>query len=89
MIKVQKQKINVSEQNRNLLKKKIGAVVNFIGVARPSNNSGKIKYVEIEHYPKMTEKKIKEIEVFATKKWKLNHWVVYLSSELKEWSREE
>ena len=30
MIKVQKQKINVSKQNRNLLKKKIGAVVNFI-----------------------------------------------------------
>ena len=50
MIKVQKQKINVSEQNRNLLKKKIGAVVNFIGVARPSNNSGKIKYIEIENY---------------------------------------
>ena len=48
MIKVQKQKINVSKQNRNLLKKKIGAVVNFIGVARPSNNSGKIKCIEIE-----------------------------------------
>ena len=48
MIKVQKQEINVSEQNRNLLKKKIGAVVNFIGVARPSNNSGKIKYIEID-----------------------------------------
>ena len=76
MIKVQKQRINVSEQNRNLLKKRIGAVVNFIGVARPLNNSGKIKYIEIEHYPKMTEKKIKEIEVFASKKWKLNHCII-------------
>ena len=76
MIKVQKQEINVSEQNRNLLKKKIGAVVNFIGVARPSNNSGKIKYIEIEHYPKMTKKKIKEIESFATKKWKLSKCII-------------
>ena len=76
MIKVQKQRINVSEQNRNLLKKRIGAVVNFIGVARPLNNSGKIKYIEIEHYPKMTEKKIKEIEVFASKKWKLHQCII-------------
>ena len=61
MIKVQKQKINISEENKKLLKKKIGAVVNFIGVARPKNSSGKIQYIEIEHYPEMTEKKIKEI----------------------------
>ena len=64
------------EQNRGLLKKKIGAIVAFIGVARPTNNSGRIKYIEIEHYPKMTEKKIKEIEVFATKKWQLNHCII-------------
>ena len=76
MIKIQKQKINVSKQNRNLLKKKIGAIVTFIGVARPTNNSGRIKYIEIEHYPKMTEKKIKEIEVFVTKKWQLNHCII-------------
>ena len=44
MIKVQKQKINISEQNKKLLMKKIGAAVNFIGIARPTNNSGKIKF---------------------------------------------
>ena len=76
MIKVQKQKINISEQNRKLLMKKIGAAVNFIGIARPTNNSGKIKYIEIEHYPKMTETKIKEIEIFATKKWKLDKCII-------------
>ena len=43
MIKVQKQKINISEENKKLLKKKIGAVVNFVGIARPKNNSGKIQ----------------------------------------------
>ena len=59
MIKVQKQKINISEQNKKLFKKKVGAVVNFIGIARPKNKSGNIKYIEIEHYPGMTEKKIK------------------------------
>jgi len=76
MIKVQKQKIDIVEQNKKLLMKKIGAVVNFVGIARPVNNSGKIKYIEIEHYPKMTEKKIKEIEIFATKKWKLNNCII-------------
>ena len=76
MIKVQKQKINISEENKKLLKKKIGAVVNFIGVARPKNSSGKIHYIEIEHYPGMTEKKIKEIETYVTKKWKLNNCII-------------
>ena len=76
MIKVQKQKINILEQNKKLLKKKIGAFVNFIGVARPENNKGKIKYIEIEHYPKMTTKKIKEIETYAIKKWKLNSCII-------------
>ena len=76
MIKVQKQKINISEENKKLLKKKIGAVVNFIGVARPKNSSGKIQYIEIEHYPGMTEKKIKEIETYVTKKWKLNNCII-------------
>tara|TARA_B100001123_G_C15102937_1_gene944296 strand:+ start:50 stop:490 length:441 start_codon:yes stop_codon:yes gene_type:complete len=76
MIKVQKQKINILEQNKRLLKKKIGAFVNFIGVARPENNKGKIKYIEIEHYPKMTKKKIKEIETYAIKKWKLNSCII-------------
>ena len=47
MIKVQKQKINISEQNKKLFKKKVGAVVNFIGIARPKNKSGNIKYIEI------------------------------------------
>ena len=76
MIKVQKQKINISEENKKLLKKKIGAVVNFIGVVRPKNSSGKIRYIEIEHYPGMTEKKIKKIEIYVTNKWKLNNCII-------------
>ena len=55
---------------------KIGAIVNFIGIARPTNNSGIIKYIDIDHYPKMTERKIKEIEIFAMKKWKLNKCII-------------
>tara|TARA_B100000427_G_scaffold323245_1_gene326373 strand:- start:759 stop:1199 length:441 start_codon:yes stop_codon:yes gene_type:complete len=76
MIKVQKQKINISEQNKKLLIKKIGATVNFTGIARSENKSGNIKYLEIEHYPRMTEKKIKEIEIYATKKWKLINCII-------------
>jgi len=76
MIKVQKQKINIAEENKKLLKKEIGAVVNFIGIARPKNNSGKIQYIEIEHYPEMTEKEIKKIEIYVTKKWRLNNCII-------------
>ena len=76
MIKVQKQKINISEQNKKILIKKIGAAVNFTGIARSENKSGNIKYLEIEHYPRMTEKKIKEIEIYATKKWKLINCII-------------
>ena len=76
MIKVQKQKFNISEENKKLLVKKIGATVNFVGIARSTNNLGKIKYIEIEHYPKMTEKIIEEIEIFATKKWKLDNCII-------------
>ena len=76
MIKVHKQKINISEQNKKLLIKKIGAAVNFTGIARSENKSGNIKYLEIEHYPRMTEKKIKEIEIYAIKKWKLDNCII-------------
>ena len=76
MIKVQKQKINISKENKKLLKTKIGAAVNFVGIARPTNNLGKIQYIEIEHYPGMTEKKIKEVEIFATRKWSLNKCII-------------
>ena len=76
MIKIRKQKINISIQNKKLITKNTGAAVNFLGVARPTNSSGKIKYIEIEHYPKMTEKRIKEIETFAVNKWKLNKCII-------------
>ena len=76
MIKIQKQKINVSLENKKILKKNIGAFVNFIGIARSKNNTKKIKFIEIEHYPGMTEKKIKEIEISALKNWKLNDCII-------------
>ncbi len=76
MIKLQKQKINISKENKKILKKKIGAFVNFVGIARPTNNSKKIQFIEIEHYPGMTEKKIKKIEIYALKKWKLNNCII-------------
>ena len=76
MIKIQKKKINISLLNKKLLKKGIGAVVNFTGIARPANNSGNIEHLEIEHYAGMTEKKIKEVEKYALKKWLLNTCII-------------
>ena len=76
MIKIQKKRINISLLNKKLLKKGIGAVVNFTGNARPANNSGNIEHLEIEHYAGMTEKKIKEVEKYALKKWLLNTCII-------------
>ena len=51
-------------------------MVSFVGIAREINKKNKIKYIEIEHYPKMAKKKIKEVEKKATKKWKLNDCII-------------
>ena len=71
MIKIQKENFSISQENKKLFKKNVGAIVNFIGIARGGGNKKKIFSIEIEHYPKMAKKKIKEIETIAKKRWKL------------------
>ena len=56
---------------------------NFASEIKPFNKSGfifkdggKIKYIEIEHYPKMTEKTLNQIATTAKKKWKLTEVII-------------
>ncbi len=46
-----------------------GAVVSFTGVVR--DDTGKLDYMEIEHYPGMTEKAIGAMMETATRRWEL------------------
>lgn len=46
-----------------------GAVVSFTGIVR--NDSGSLDYMEIEHYPAMTEKAIGAMIDKATSRWQL------------------
>lgn len=47
----------------------IGAVCNFIGVVRPSNNGHAIQSLTLEHYPAMTEHMLRQIVEDATRRW--------------------
>jgi len=47
----------------------IGALVTFTGLVR--NTSGSLQYMEIEHYPAMTQPAIQQIEAEAVTRWNL------------------
>jgi molybdopterin synthase catalytic subunit len=73
---IQKDLFNIEKIISNLRKNKpsIGAIVSFIGYVRDFNkdiNSKKLKYMNLEHYPGMTEKTLINIELNAKSKWSL------------------
>ena len=49
---------------------KTGAIVSFIGVVR--DVGARLKYMEIEHYPEMTQSAIERIEAEAVQRWGLS-----------------
>ena len=71
---IQKELFDIEKIISNLRKNKptIGAVVSFIGYVRDYNkdiNTKKLKQMELEHYPGMTEKALVEIELNAKTRW--------------------
>jgi len=71
---IQKDLFNIEKIISNLRKNKpnIGAIVSFIGYVRDFNkdiNTKKLKHMELEHYPGMTEKALVEIELNAKTRW--------------------
>ena len=71
---IQKDPFDIEKIISNLRKNKptIGAVVSFIGYVRDYNkdiNTKKLKQMELEHYPGMTEKALVEIELNAKTRW--------------------
>ena len=76
MIKIQKEKFNISEEYKKLFKENSGAIITFVGVVRGKTKIKKIQSVYIECYLKMAEKKLKDVEIIAKKKWKLNNCII-------------
>jgi molybdopterin synthase catalytic subunit len=62
----------------------VGAVVTFVGLVRDMNEGEKIRGLELEHYPGMTEKSIEKIVREARQRWQLNTVaVIHRIGELK------
>ena len=73
---IQKDLFNIEKIISNLRKNKpsIGAIVSFIGYVREFNkdiNTKKLKQMNLEHYPGMTEKTLIKIELNAKSRWSL------------------
>ena len=71
---IQKKIFNIEEIISNLRENKptIGAIVSFIGYVRDFNkdtNIKKLKQMDLEYYPGMTEKALVEIELNAKTRW--------------------
>ena len=77
MIKIQKEDFNISIELNTLISGniKIGGVASFIGLVRdlvsPENNEQTLQSMTLEHYPEMTERKLKQIESQAGARWPL------------------
>jgi molybdopterin synthase catalytic subunit len=49
----------------------IGGIASFIGLVRGNDDGKKLVALTLEHYPGMTEKKLREIEDEARRRWAL------------------
>lgn len=49
----------------------IGAIVTFVGTVRDMNDGSGVSEMELEHYPGMTEKSLKEILGQASARWQI------------------
>tara|TARA_B100000902_G_scaffold370522_1_gene395708 strand:+ start:22 stop:492 length:471 start_codon:yes stop_codon:yes gene_type:complete len=76
-IYIQKELFEVEKIISNIRKNKplIGAIVSFIGYVREFNGNDikvkKLKQMDLEHYPGMTEKELMRIELNAKSRWDL------------------
>ena len=73
MIRVQTQNFSLEKELEILLSNNnnIGAVSSFIGIVRNKSKEKKLVSMTLEHYPKMAEKMLSNIESEALSRWKL------------------
>lgn len=73
-IKIQSSDFDLNAEVKRLtqISNRIGAVVAFLGLVRDLSKKSNLKFMEIEHYPQMSEKALKEICFKALSRWELD-----------------
>ena len=73
-IKIQSLDFDMNAEVKRLTQtsNQIGAVVAFLGLVRDLSRNSDLKFLEIEHYPQMSEKALKEICLKAASRWQLD-----------------
>ena len=76
-VRIQSSNFNFGEEIEKFQKNKIdGAVVCFLGSVRDLNSEEELEKLEIEYYPKMAKKVLKETAKKAFKKWSLSQCLI-------------
>ena len=74
MIRVQREDFDVSAELDRLAagNRRIGGIASFVGLVRDIGGDDRVAALTLEHYPGMTEKKLREIETEAHRRWPLD-----------------
>jgi molybdopterin synthase catalytic subunit len=76
-VRIQSSNFNFGEEIKKFQKNKIdGAVVCFLGSVRDLNSEEELEKLEIEYYPKMAKKVLKETAKKAFDKWNLSQCLI-------------
>jgi molybdopterin synthase catalytic subunit len=72
-ISVQNQDFDVGAELAEMRKEssQVGAIASFVGVVRDLNEGDSVATLELEHYPGMTQRSIREIVEQANERWNL------------------
>lgn len=74
LIAVRAEPLDIAAETARFAKGDAGAIVTFVGVCRSEN--GRLKALELEHYPGMAEAEITRIAAEAGQRWRLDRLAV-------------
>ena len=82
---IQKNRFNIEKEIKALTKRRlaVGSVTAFVGMVRDISDKKDLKYLELEHYPGMTEKALRGICNEAAERWSVEGIIV--STELVDY----
>ncbi len=76
MIRIQKEDFSIDDELKKIKNDKCGASVIFLGSVKSEMDGKKVMKMELDAYAEMAEKKLREIEVDAKKKYDIIESVV-------------
>ena len=85
-VRIQSEDFDLSTEVAKIAKddRRIGAIANFVGLVRDSNEGEPISEMTLEHYPGMTEKTLEKLVAEAKQRWNiLDALVIHRVGRLK------